>query len=294
MIGTNANKLFNEAFFLMLNYEENKDLFPLWKSFSFKNYPISDLLEAKTILDTFLIQNPDFVKAIFLKSIVLRQLNYTEESILYFHQTKEHDLFLYPCNVYLAEYYIHKLKFNDALYYLEEVNTFSPNNVRVIMLLALAKIELFQFQEAKRYLNLLYTISSQKKIIELLLENISITEAIIENTSNHLILKNFKLKSVNYNLQLKTNLTRKFNQYQEAGIPYDAVNCFIYALILKNITAYPNVESYFDYTVNTILNFLAIENNDVILKLESIHFDHDFVHSYEEYQEVELLMKEDF
>ena len=294
MIGTNANKLFNEAFFLMLNYQENKDLFPLWKSFSFKNYPISDLLEAKTILDAFLIQNPDFVKAIFLKSIVLRQLNYTEESILYFHQTKEHDLFLYPCNVYLAEYYIHKLKFNDALYYLEEVNTFFPNNVRVIMLLALAKIELFQFQEAKRYLNVLYTISPEKKIIELLLENISITEAIIANTSNHLILKNFKLKSVNYNLQLKTNLTRKFNQYQEANIPYDAVNCFIYALILKNITSYPNFEAYHHYNVHTILNFLTIEDNNVILMLESINFEKDFVKSYQEYQEVELLMKEDF
>lgn len=51
----------------MLNYQENKDLFPLWRSFSFKNNPIDDLLKAKTILDTFLIQNPDFVKAIFLK-----------------------------------------------------------------------------------------------------------------------------------------------------------------------------------------------------------------------------------
>lgn len=294
MIGTNTNKLFNEAFFLMLNYQENKDLFPLWRSFSFKNNPIDDLLKAKTILDTFLIQNPDFVKAIFLKSIVLRQLNYTEESILYFHQTKEHDLFLYPCNVYLAEYYIHKLKFNDALYYLEEVNSIYPNNVRITMLLALVKIELFQFQEAKKYLFQLQKISPQKKVIQLLLHTISITEAIIENTSNHLILKNFKLKSVNYNLQLKTNLTRKFNQYQEAGIPYDAVNGFIYALILKNITSYPNFESYHDYNVNTILNFLSIENNGVILMLDSINFEHDFVKSYQEYQEVELLMKEDF
>ena len=278
----------------MLNYQENKDLFPLWKSFSFKNHPIEDLLKAKSILDTYLIQNPDFVKAIFLKSIALRQLNYTEESILYFHQTKENDLFLFPCNVYLAEYYIHKLKFSDALYYLNEVNTIYPNNVRITMLLALVKIELFEFQEAKKYLHQLSHISPQKKIIQLLLKNISITEAIIANTSNHLILKNFKLKSVNYNLQLKTNLTRKFNQYQEAGIPYDAVNCFIYALLLKNITSYPNFESYHNYNVHTILNYLNIEINNVVLNLESICFEEEFVNNYDEYQEVELLIKEDF
>lgn len=294
MSWTDANKLFNDAFFLILNPEDSKELFPLWKSFSFKNYPINDLLEAQNLLDDVLTRDPEFIKALFLKGIAQRQLNYTEESILYFHKAKENDLFLYPCNIYLAEYYIHKLKFEDALYYLEEVNDLFPNNIRVTMLLALVEIELFQFERAKKHLNNLYQISKQKEIVALLNHNLIITETIVLNTTNKLVLKNFKLKSVNYNLQLKTNLVRKFNQYQELGIPYDMVNCFIYALILKNITAYPNFSNFNDYNVNTILNYLKIEENNITILINDIDFKNDFVKSYEEFKEVEVLMKEDF
>ncbi len=294
MIWTDDNKTFNDAFFLMLNYNENKELFPLWKSLSFKNYPIDDLLTAQTLLDKLIEENATFNKAIFLKAIVQRQLNYTEESVLYFHQAKDNDFYLYPCNVYLAEYYIHKLKFDEALRYLTEVDLIYPNNQKITLLLALINIELFQFEEAKKYLNKLYQISPHKKIISLLNHNLSISEQIVLETTNKLILKNFKLKSFNYNLQLKTNLIKKFNLYQDLGIPYDAVNCFIYGLILKNITAYPNFSSFNDYNVHTILNHLKIEENMILIDFDGIDFDNDFVQSFEEYLEVELLVKEDF
>jgi tetratricopeptide (TPR) repeat protein len=294
MIWTDANKTFNDAFFLMLNYDDNKELFPLWKSFSFKNHPIDDLLAAQNLLDDLIEKDTNSAKAIFLKAIVQRQLNYTEESVLHFHQAKENDYYLYPCNVYLAEYYIHKLKFDEALRYLEEVDSIYPNNQKITMLLALINIELFQFEEAKKYLNRLYQISHHKTIIKLLNHNLSIAEQIVQQTTNKLILKNFKLKSFNYNLQLKTNLVKKFNLYQDLGIPYDAVNCFIYALLLKNITAYPNFSSFNDYNVHTILNYLKIEENNILMILDDIDFDNDFVKSFEEYQEVEALMREDF
>jgi len=294
MIWTDANKIYNDAFFLMLNYEDNKELFPLWKTLSFKNYPINDLLNAQELLNQLLQENPNCSKATFLKGIAQRQLNYTEESVLYFHQAKENNFYLYACNVYLAEYYIHKLKFEEALYLLEEVNLIYPYNKRITMLLALIYIELFDFEKAKKHINDLYQISPHKQLISLLNHNLNITETIVLNTSNKLVLKNFKLKSVNYNLQLKTNLLKKFNQYQDAGITYDAVNCFIYALILKNITSYPNFSSFNTYNVSSILNYLKIENNNIIMLLEQINFKQDFVKNHQEYQEVELLMREDF
>ena len=294
MIWTDANKIYNDAFFLMLNYKANKDLFPLWKALSFKNYPINDLLHAQELLDQLLQNNPNCTKATFLKGVAQRQLNYTEESVLYFHQAKDNNFNLYACNIYLAEYYIHKLKFEEALRLLEEVYLIYPYNKRITMLLALVYIELFNFEKAKKFINELYQISPQKQIISLLNHNLNITETIVANTTNKLVLKNFKLRSVNYNLQLKTNLLKKFNQYQEAGIPYDAVNCFIYALILKNITAYPNFSTFNTYNVSTILNYLKIEDNNIVMLLEQIDFEQDFVKNYQEYQEVELLMRGDF
>lgn len=293
MIWSSSNQLFNDAFFLMLDPGPQQDLFPLWKTFSFKNSPIEDLLKAQAKLNEVIERTPDFNKAIFLKAIVQRQLNYTEESILYFLQAKENDFYLYACNIYLAEYYMHKLKFEEAQNYLEEFLVIYPGNLRANFLLALTAIELFDFDKAKHHLNLLFQISPQKKIIELLNQNLLITESIVNNTTNRLVLKNFKLKSVNYNLQLKTNLLRYFNQYKEVGISYDAVNYFIYSLLLKNITAYPNYESKNGYNVHSILNYLRIDNDKINLLFDAIDFENHFVHSYEEYMEVELLMREE-
>lgn len=293
MVWTDSNHLFNDAFFLMIDAQKRTDLFPIWKTFSFRNHPIDQLLLAQTKLNDTLNLKPDFAKAYFLKAVVQRNLNSIEESILYLHEAKERDYYLFACNIYLAEYYIYKLKFEEALRYLEEVNAVFAFNPRVNLLLALVHMELFQFQEAKRYLNHLGQISDQKKIIDLLHRNLSITEAIVNNTSNRLVLKNFKLKNFNYNLQLKTNLINYSKQYMEFGINYDMIACFIHGLILKHITAYPNYESWNEYNVNTILNYLSVEENQIKLVLDGINFEAHFVKSYEEYQEVEQLMKED-
>lgn len=293
MVWTDSNQKFNDAFFLMLDRQENLDSFPIWKAFSFKNHPVQNLIDAEKILDQIIHEDPNYTKAIFLKAIVKRNLNYNEESILYLHQVKENDFYLYACNIYLAEYYIYKLKFDEALRYLQEVDGIYASNSRVTFLLALVNLELFNFDEAKKYLNKLYQFSEDKELIRLLNHNLEITEQIVLNTSNRLVLKNFKLKSINYNLQLKTNLINFFKQYNELGINYDMISSFIYGVVLKQITQYPNFNSFNDYNVHTILNYLRIEEHKVTMLLNSIDFEKDFVKTFEEYQEVENLMKED-
>lgn len=293
MVWTDSNQKFNDAFFLMLNDQKVNDLFPIWKAYSFKNFPVDELFKAEKILDQIIKDDPNYTKAIFLKAIVKRNLNYNEESILYLHQVKDNDFYLYAANIYLAEYYIHKLKFEEAIKYLDEVNAVYPSNKRVTLLLALINLELFNFEEAKRFLNKLYQISDQKFIIELLNHNLKITEEIVQTTTNKLVLKNFKLKSFNYNLQLKTNLINYFKQYSELGINYDMISCFIHGIVLKQITQYPKFEAIHNYNVHTILNYVKIENHQIILLLNMINFEHDFVKSFEEFQEVESLMKED-
>ncbi|MBS7333435.1 MAG: hypothetical protein KIG88_07585 [Weeksellaceae bacterium] len=293
MVWTDSNQKFNDAFFLMLDNQGKMDLFPIWKSFSFKNHPVQNLIDAEKILDQVIHEDPNYTKAIFLKAIVKRNLNYNEESILYLHQVKDNDFYLYACNIYLAEYYIYKLKFEEALRYLKEVDAAYPSNIRVTFLLALVNLELFNFEEAKFYLNNFYQFSDEKQLIQLLNRNLNITEEIVLKTSNRLVLKNFKLKSINYNLQLKTNLINYFKQYNELGINYDMITCFVYGLILKQVTQYPNFNSFNDYNVHTILNYLRIEDNKVKILLDAIDFEHDFVKNFEEYLEVENLMKED-
>ena len=294
MVWTDANKYFNDAFFLMIDDKKRNLNFPLWKTFSFRIHPIHQLLEAQEKIDEALKIDPNFYKALFLKGVLQRQLNYTEESILYLHQAKENDFYLYASNVYLAEYYIHKLKFPEALYYLNEVYNANQFNPRINLLLAIVHMELFELEEAKKYLNQLYQISHHKPLIELLNKNLLITQDIVNSTTNRLVLKNFKLKSINYNLQLKTNMINFFKSYIQLGINYDTIGCFIYGLILKHITAYPNFNSFNDYNVHTILNYLRVEENEIKLLLDSIDFENEFVQSAEEYFEVEQLMKEDF
>ncbi|MBF0598018.1 tetratricopeptide repeat protein [Faecalibacter rhinopitheci] len=293
MVWTDINQKFNDAFFMMLDDQKKKQAFPIWKNFTFRNHPIDQLHAAHKKIDEVIAEAPTFSKALFLKAIVQRNLNYNEESILYLHQAKENDMFLYACNIYLAEYYIYKLKFEEALNYLEEIIAIYPQNKRVNLLLTLVNMELFHFEEAKKYINILYQLSDNKFIINLLNQNLNITEGIVEKTPNKLLLKNFKLKSFNYNLQLKTNLINYFKKYIELGINYDTIGCFINGLILKNITVYPTFNSFNDYNVNTILNYLKIEENQVIMLIDSIDFENDFVKSYDEYREVEQLMKED-
>ena len=293
MVWTDSNQKFNDAFFLLLDNQEIVDPFPIWKAFSFKNHPIQNLIDAEKILDQIILDDPNYTKAIFLKAMVKRNLNYNEESILYLHQVKDNDYYLLVNNIYLAEYYFYKLKFDESLRYLKEVDEIYPSNLRVTFLLVLVNLELFNFEEAKRYLNLLYQISDEKDLIQLLNHNLKITEEIVSNTSNRLVLKNFKLKSINYNLQLKTNLINFFRQYNELGINYDMITCFVYGVILKQVTQYPNFNSFNDYNVNTILHYLKIEENKVKILFNSIDFEHDFVKTFEEYQEVENLMKED-
>ena len=293
MIWTDINQKFNNVFFMLLDDQHKKQAFPIWKKFWFKNHPIELLQEAQHKINEVIEEQPNYGKALFLKAVIQRNLNYNEESILYLHQAKENDLFLYACNIYLAEYYIYKLKFEEALAYLLEILPVYPQNKRVILLLTLVQIELFNFEEAKKYLNVLYQIIDNKFLVSLLDQNLNITEEITQNTTNRMLLKNFKLKSINYNLQLKTNLINYFKQYIEIGINYDTIGCFINGLILKNITAYPNFNSFNDYNVHTILNYLKIEDNQTIMLIDSIDFKNDFVKSYEEYLEVEQLMKED-
>lgn len=293
MVWTDSNQKFNDAFFLLLDNQEIVDPFPIWKAFSFKNHPTQNLIDAEKILDQIILDDPNYTKAIFLKAMVKRNLNYNEESILYLHQVKDNDYYLLVNNIYLAEYYFYKLKFDESLRYLKEVDEIYPSNLRVTFLLVLVNLELFNFEEAKRYLNLLYQISDEKDLIQLLNHNLKITEEIVSNTSNRLVLKNFKLKSINYNLQLKTNLINFFRQYNELGINYDMITCFVYGVILKQVTQYPNFNSFNDYNVNTILHYLKIEENKVKILFNSIDFEHDFVKTFEEYQEVENLMKED-
>lgn len=293
MIWTDANQKFNDAFFMVLDEHNKKQAFPIWKNFSIKHHPVEELHQAQHKLEEALHDNPAFGKALFLKAVIQRNLNYHEESILTLHQAKENDLFLYPCNIYLAEYYIYKLKFEQAIGYLEEILPVYPRNKRVLLLLMLIQMELFNFEEAKKYMNQLYQLVEHKYLIQLLHHNLKITEDITLNTTNRLVLKNFQLKSFNYNLQMKTNLVNYFKQYIEMGINYDTIACFINGLILKNITAYPNYNSFNNYNVHTILNYLKIEENQTIMLIDQIDFENDFVKSYEEYLEVEQLIRED-
>lgn len=293
MIWTDSNQLFNDAFFTMMDSQNKGKLFPIWKSFSFKNHSIEELLELQQKLDQSLDLNPDFYKSLFLKGIVQRQLNQNEEAIETFQQVKDNDFYLYACNIYLAEFYIHKLKFDQALHYLDEVYKIYNSNPRIVFLLALVHLEMFEFDAAKRYLNQLEKITSERQLIQLLRRNLSITEAIVNHTTNRLTLKNFKLKSINYNLQLKTNLIKHYSWYQDQGINYDSINCFLHGLILKNVTAYPTYEFVDTYTVQTILNYIAVQDHEVKILWEEIDFNHHFVKTYAEYTEVEALVRED-
>lgn len=293
MIWTDSNRLFNDAFFTMIHQQPSEQLFPIWKKFSFKNLSIDQLLEVKEKLDLSIDLDPDFYKAYFLKGIVQRNLNLNDESITCFQNVKDNDFYLYACNIYLAEYYIHKLKFDQALLYLDEVYKIYNANPRIVFLLALVHIELFQLDEGKRYLNQLSLITKETAVIQLLLFNLQITQQIIQHTTNRLVLKNFKLKSINYNLQLKTNLIHHYNWFQEQGMNYDAINCFIHALILKNITAYPKFTAINSYSVHQILNYLQVQNHETVILFDSINFEHDFIKTYEEYLEVEAQIRED-
>lgn len=293
MIWTDSNQLFNDAFFMMMDSQSKEKLFPIWKSFSFKNHSIDQLLEVKMKLDQSLDLNPEFYKSLFLKGIVQRNLNQNDEAIQSFQQVKDNDFYLYACNIYLAEFYIHKLKFDQALHYLDEVYKIYTSNPRIVFLLALVHIELFQFDEAKRYLNQLEKITDEIILIRLLRRNLGITEEIVRHTTNRLTLKNFKLKSINYNLQFKTNLIKHYNWYHDQGINYDSISCFIQGLILKNITSYPKFDRIEAYTAQTILNYIAVQDHEIKILFEEIDFDHEFVEDYTEYTAVESMVRED-
>lgn len=294
MVWSDANTYFNDAFFLMIDDKKRVLNFPLWKTFTFRVHPVDQLLEAQDKINEALRLKPDYYKALFLKGVLQRQLNYNEESILYFRQAKDNDFYLYACNVYLAEYYIHKLKFPEALSYLNEVYEVYQFNARINLLLAIVHMELFEFEKAKKYINQLYQITDHKNLVILLNKNLILTEEIVLKKTNNLILKNFKLKSINYNLQLKTNMNNYFKNYIQLGINYDTISCFIYGLILKHITAYPNFEAINKYTVHTILNYLDVTEIGLDLKLDTIDFNKDFLNSADEYLELEQMMREEF
>ena len=287
------NKLFNDIFFLILDDEMDENQYPIWKSFSFIHNPIQQLIKAQDLLNQLLHEYPKDKKALFLKGVVQRNLNFNEESILYLLEAKKEDYYLYAANFYIAEYYIHKLKFEEAQKYLKEIEIVYPTNQRFLFLSILVSLELFDFEEAKRYLNILYQLVEDKQVLELLSKNLQITEEIVLKTTNRLVLKNFKLRSFNYNLQLKTNLIAFYKNFADIGVNFNGINCFIMALTLKQITLYPTFHNLELYNVQTILDYIDVDKKSVQMRLEDIDFEHDFVKNYHEYLEVEILLKED-
>ncbi len=271
--------------------DENQ--YPIWKSFSFIHNPIQQLIKAQDLLNQLLHEYPKDKKALFLKGVVQRNLNFNEESILYLLEAKKEDYYLYAANFYIAEYYIHKLKFEEAQKYLKEIEIVYPTNQRFLFLSILVSLELFEFEEAKRYLNILYQLVEDKQVLELLSKNLQITEEIVLKTTNRLVLKNFKLRSFNYNLQLKTNLIAFYKNFADIGVNFNGINCFIMALTLKQITLYPTFHNLELYNVQTILDYIDVDKKGVQMRLEDIDFEHDFVKNYHEYLEVEILLKED-
>ena len=287
------NKLFNDIFFLILDDEMVENQYPFWNSFSFIHNPIQQLIKAQDLLNQLLHEYPKDKKALFLKGVVQRNLNFNEESILYLLEAKKEDYYLYAANFYIAEYYIHKLKFEEAQKYLKEIEIVYPTNQRFLFLSILVSLELFEFDEAKRYLNILYQLVEDKQVLELLSKNLQITEEIVLKTTNRLVLKNFKLRSFNYNLQLKTNLIAFYKNFADIGVNFNGINCFIMALTLKQITLYPTFHNLEIYNVQTILDYIDVDKKGIQMRLEDIDFDHDFVKNYHEYLEVEILLKED-
>jgi len=287
------NRLFNDIFFLIFDDEMDENQYPIWKSFSFIHNPIQQLIKAQDLLNQLLHEYPKDKKALFLKGVVQRNLNFNEESILYLLEAKKEDYYLYATNFYIAEYYIHKLKFEEAQKYLKEIEIVYPTNQRFLFLSILVSLELFEFEEAKRYLNILYQLVEDKQVLELLSKNLQITEEIVLKTTNRLVLKNFKLRSFNYNLQLKTNLIAFYKNFADIGVNFNGINCFIMALTLKQITLYPTFHNLELYNVQTILDYIDVDKKSVQMRLEDIDFDHDFVKNYHEYLEVEILLKED-
>ena len=287
------NKLFNDIFFLILDDEMDENQYPIWKSFSFIHNPIQQLIKAQDLLNQLLHEYPKDKKALFLKGVVQRNLNFNEESILYLLDATKEDYYLYATNFYIAEYYIHKLKFEEAQKYLKEIEIVYPTNQRFLFLSILVSLELFDFEEAKRYLNILYQLVEDKQVLELLSKNLQITEEIVLKTTNRLVLKNFKLRSFNYNLQLKTNLIAFYKNFADIGVNFNGINCFIMALTLKQITLYLTFHNLELYNVQTILDYIDVDKKSVQMRLEDIDFDHDFVKNYHEYLEVEILLKED-
>ncbi|WP_291120316.1 tetratricopeptide repeat protein [Empedobacter sp. UBA7248] len=287
------NRLFNDIFFLIFDDEMDENQYPIWKSFSFIHNPIQQLIKAQDLLNQLLHEYPKDKKALFLKGVVQRNLNFNEESILYLLEAKKEDYYLYATNFYIAEYYIHKLKFEEAQKYLKEIEIVYPTNQRFLFLSILVSLELFEFEEAKRYLNILYQLVEDKQVLELLSKNLQITEEIVLKTTNRLVLKNFKLRSFNYNLQLKTNLIAFYKNFADIGVNFNGINCFIMALTLKQITLYPTFHNLELYNVQTILDYIDVDKKGVQMRLEDIDFEHDFVKNYHEYLEVEILLKED-
>ncbi|HAR74176.1 tetratricopeptide repeat protein [Empedobacter falsenii] len=287
------NRLFNDIFFLIFDDEMDENQYPIWKSFSFIHNPIQQLIKAQDLLNQLLHEYPKDKKALFLKGVVQRNLNFNEESILYLLEAKKEDYYLYAANFYIAEYYIHKLKFEEAQKYLKEIEIVYPTNQRFLFLSILVSLELFDFEEAKRYLNILYQLVEDKQVLELLSKNLQITEEIVLKTTNRLVLKNFKLRSFNYNLQLKTNLIAFYKNFADIGVNFNGINCFIMALTLKQITLYPTFHNLELYNVQTILDYIDVDKKSVQMRLEDIDFEHDFVKNYHEYLEVEILLKED-
>lgn len=287
------NRLFNDIFFLILDDEMDENQYLIWKSFSFIHNPIQQLIKAQDLLNQLLHEYPKDKKALFLKGVVQRNLNFNEESILYLLEAKKEDYYLFAANFYIAEYYIHKLKFEEAQKYLKEIEIVYPTNQRFLFLSILVSLELFDFEEAKRYLNILYQLVEDKQVLELLSKNLQITEEIVLKTTNRLVLKNFKLRSFNYNLQLKTNLIAFYKNFADIGVNFNGINCFIMALTLKQITLYPTFHNLEIYNVQTILDYIDVDKKGIQMRLEDIDFDHDFVKNYHEYLEVEILLKED-
>lgn len=287
------NKLFNDIFFLILDDDMDENQYPIWKSFSFIHNPIQQLIKAQDLLNQLLHEFPKDKKALFLKGVVQRNLNFNEESILYLLEAKKEDYYLYAANFYIAEYYIHKLKFEEAKKYLKEIEIIYPTNQRFLFLSILVSLELFDFESAKRYLNILYQLVEDKKVLELLSKNLQITEEIVLKTTNRLVLKNFKLRSFNYNLQLKTNLISFYKNFADIGVNFNGINCFIMALTLKQITLYPTFQHFEMYTVQTVLDYIDVDKKGVQMRLDDINFEQDFVNNYHEYLEVEILLKED-
>ncbi len=289
----NHHRIFNDAFFLMVETPWEGEKFPIWKGVSFRHHPTETLFRAQDKINEYLSFYPAHPKGLLLKGIVLRNLNFNEESILYFQEAKQQDHYLFATNIYLAEYYIHKLKFDEALRFLTEMEVMFPLNKRNLFLLVIVHLELFNFDQAKHYLNQLYQLVDDKMLLYYLNKNLLITEQIVLHTSNRLVLKNFKLKSFNYNLQLKTNLIHFYQEYKVNQINFDVINCFIHGLMVKYITLYPRLDFLEKYQVNNGLNFIAIENYQVVIKIEDIDFEHEFVADYEEYLALEDLMKEE-